>query len=197
MFRFRLEVDGEVLLDRGIARFSEGVGDFRPVWPSIADEFHEQVRDQFKTEGEEGGQRWQELSAEYAGWKEAHFPGKPILQRTGDLEKSLTSAKDPNAVYVAARKTLTLGSKVPYGIYHQSPKPRTVLPRRPMIVLTERFKRHATREMQAYLVEMATQLGFRSGLGTIASSKLGSIFGKGISPRGTSPRRTRDGILVF
>lgn len=197
MFRFRLDIAGEVQMDRAIARFSEGVTDYRPIWPVIADDFYAQEKDQFRTEGAEGGERWEELSPEYAAWKEASYPGKPILQRTGDLVGSLTSASDPNAVKVEERKTLTLGSKVPYAIYHQSPKPRTVLPRRPEIMLTEEFKRGVTRHMQTYLLQVATQSGFRRGLTPLESSGLAKYFGKGIPPRGASPRRGSDGTRLF
>lgn len=176
MFRFRMEVAGEAVLDRGIARFSDGVGDYRPIWPVIADEWYAQVKDQFKSEGAEGGEKWPELTAEYAGWKEVHFPGKPILQRTGDLESSLTSGKDPNAVKVEGRKSLTLGSKVAYGIYHQSPGPRKRLPRRPPIMLPESFKRTTMHHIQTYLVQIASQMGLRTGRGPLETAKLASVF---------------------
>lgn len=197
MFRFRLEIAGEVQMDRGIARFADGVTDYRPIWPVIEDDFYAQEKAQFRSEGAEGGEKWPELSAEYAGWKEAHYPGKPILQRTGDLVASLTSGTDPNAVKKEERKTLTLGTKIPYAIYHQSPKPRKVLPRRPEILLTEAFKRGVTRHLQVYLVQIASQAGFRTGLGPLQSSKLASIFGQGVAPRGASPRRGSDGTRLF
>jgi phage gpG-like protein len=176
-----LEIAGEVQMDRGIARFSDGVTDYRPIWPSIEDDFYAQVKDQFKTEGAAGGEKWQELSPEYAGWKAVNFPGKPILQRSGDLMKSLTSGSDPNAIKREERKTLTLGSSVPYAIYHQSPAPRKVLPRRPEIMLTEPFKRGVMRIMQTYLVQMATASGFRHGLTPLETS---SIMGRMMRGKG-------------
>jgi phage gpG-like protein len=198
MFRFRLEIAGEVQMDRGIARFSDGITDYRPIWPVIEDDFYAQEKAQFKSEGAEGGERWQELTPEYAGWKAVRFPGRPILQRTGDLVKSLTSGNDPNAVRVRERKTLTLGSKIPYAIYHQSPKPRKRLPRRPEIMLTEAFKRGVMHHMHDYLVQMATQMGFRRGLGILETSGLAKYFGKGMVPdKGTSPRKGSDGTMLF
>jgi phage gpG-like protein len=185
-------------MDRAIARFADGVSDFRPIWPVISDDFYALEKDQFKSEGAEGGEQWQELSEAYAGWKEVHYPGKPILQRSGDLYNSLTSANDPNAVMIAERRALTLGSKVPYAIYHQSPAPRKRLPRRPEIMITDKFRSDAMRNVQAMLVQMATNYGFRTGgLQPTAAAKLGSIFGKGIAPRGTSPRRGGDGGFIF
>jgi len=197
MFRFRLDIAGEVQMDRGIARFADGVSDYRPIWPVIEDDFYAQEKAQFESEGGEGGAKWPELSAEYAGWKQAHYPGRPILQRTGNLMQSLTSPNDPNTVRIEGRRTLTLGTKIPYAIYHQSIAPRKRLPRRPEILLTEKFKRSVTHHLQTYLVQIASQSGFRTGLGPLESSKLATFFGKGVAPRGASPRRGSDGTRLF
>lgn len=164
MFRFRFEIAGEVLMDRGIARFSDGLADYRPVWPVIEDDFYSAEATQFKSEGAWGGagEAWQELSAEYQGWKEQHYPGQPILQRTGALYASLTG-EGAGAVKIEERKKLTLGSSVPYGIYHQSTDPRTRLPRRPPVQFPEAFKRKVMAHIQQYLVQWATANGLRDG----------------------------------
>jgi len=158
-------------MDRGIARFADGISDYRPIWPVIEDDFYAQEKDQFKSEGAEGGAGWKELSPAYAEWKEAHFPGKPILQRKGDLYNSLTSGSDPNAVKIEARKTLTLGSRVSYAIYHQ--RGTSKMPARPEIQLPEAFKRMAMHHMQTYLVQMASRMGFRSGMGPLEAARRG------------------------
>lgn len=189
MFRFKLDIAGEVQLDRGIARFSDGVTDYRGIWPIIEDDFYAQEKDQFRSEGTEGGEQWQALSPEYAGWKEAHFPGQPILQRSGNLERSLTTGSDPNSVKIEERKTLTLGTRVPYAIYHQSIAPRTKLPRRPEIMLTEAFKRGVMHHMQTYLVQIASSMGLRHGLTPLESSKLASVAGGSFSPGASIPRQ--------
>jgi len=176
-------------MDRGIQRFSEAVTDYRPIWPVIADDFYAEEAAQFKTEGAEGGDKWAPLSEEYAGWKEAHYPGQPILQRTGDLVASLTKQSDPNAVYRPERKTLTLGSKVTYGIYHQSIQPRKALPRRPEIMLTEAFKRGVMAHIHGYLVQVGTQSGFRRGLTPLQVSTLQRLQRYGKAPHGFAPRR--------
>jgi phage gpG-like protein len=186
-----MQVAGEVQLDRGIARFSDGVSDYRPIWPVIEDEFYAEEKAQFKSEGAEGGEKWQALSPEYQGWKDRHYPGQPILQRTGDLEASLTSGNDPNAVKVEGRKALTMGSRVPYAIYHQSLDPRTVLPRRPEINVSEPFRRSVTKLMQSYLVDVATSAGLRKGLTTLDVARLTAHTGGGMPPRRTNESRVR------
>lgn len=192
MFRFQMNIAGEVQLDRGIARFADGVSDLRPIWPVIADEFYADERDQFATQGAAGGEAWAPLSPEYAGWKEMHYPGQPILQRTGDLMRSLTSASDANAVNVQSRKGLTLGTRVPYAIYHQSIAPRRVLPRRPEIQLSAEFKKTVMRQLQVYLVQVATDAGFRTGLGPLDVSRLVAATGSGIPPRRSLESRVRN-----
>lgn len=172
MIRFRLDIAGEVQMDRGIARFADGVTDYRAIWPVIEDEFYALEARQFATEGEEGGGKWQELSEPYGAWKAMAYPGKAILERTGALKASLTSESGAGGVHVRERKTLTLGTMVPYAIYHQSIAPRKVLPRRPEIQLTEQFKRLAMKNIHQFLVQMAVQCGFRAGLAPLDVSRL-------------------------
>ena len=176
MFRFRLEIAGEVQMDRAIARFADGVSDYRPIWPVIADEFYAMEMDQFKSEGEGGGEKWAPLSPEYAGYKEAHFPGKPILERTGDLKRSLTDGNDVNAVRIEERKTLTLGSRLPYALYHQTGT--ASMPERQEIQFVEVVKRTMMSHIHAYLVQIATQSGFRRGMTPIDVSNLAGYLMK-------------------
>jgi phage gpG-like protein len=152
-------------MDRGIARFADGIADYRPIWPVIEDEFYAQEKLQFQTEGMDGsgGTKWVPLSPEYAGWKEAHFPGKPILQRTGDLYDSLTNPNSTNGVRREERKTLTLGSTLPYALYHQTgSRDGEHPPARPEIQFPEAWKRTVMHHVQTYLVQIATQSGFRA-----------------------------------
>ena len=181
MFRFRLEIAGEVAMDRGIARFADGIADYRPIWPVIEDDYYAQVKDQFKTEGEEGGEKWAALSPEYAGWKQKHFPDKPILQRTGDLMDSLTNPNSPNGVRREERKTLTLGSTLPYALFHQVGTEN--MPARPEIVFPEAFKRMAMHHVQQYLVQIASQCGFRvGGIGPLNGGWAQTAAGRGKGP---------------
>jgi phage gpG-like protein len=163
VFRFKLDIAGEVQMDRGISRFADGLADYAPLWPIIEGDFYSLEERQFATTGAEGGDAWQDLSAAYEAWKTVHYPGKPILERSGALVRSLTDPNDPQTVRIEERKTLTLGTRVPYAIYHQSIAPRKRLPRRPEIMLTEAFKRTVMHHVQVYLVEMASKLGFRTG----------------------------------
>ena len=92
MFRFRLEIAGEVQMDRGIARFADGISDYRPVWSVIEYDFYAMAkRASSRRKARPAGKSGLLLSEKYAGWKEAHFPGKPILERSGGFQ-SLTDS---------------------------------------------------------------------------------------------------------
>jgi len=176
MLRFTIDISGDVQLDRAITRFSEGVSDYRPIWPLIYGEFQAEVKGQFETEGAQGGAAWAPLSGAYSAWKVRTYPGKPILERTGDLKRSLTERDAPGAVFRPEPRQLTMGSDVPYAVYHQ--KGTGKMPARPEIELTEKWKREVMRNLQDYLVMRATQLGFRTGMDPDAVSRISSAMAK-------------------
>jgi len=53
---------------------------------------------------------WQRLTPAYAAWKQVHYPGQPILRRTGLM---LDSA------YLVTRGDMFLVKTMPYGAYNQ------------------------------------------------------------------------------
>lgn len=167
MLRFTIDVAGERQMDRGIARFADGVSDYRQIWPIIYDDFLAEVKAQFESEGSHGGAQWAPLTDNpegkgYASWKAAHYPGKPILVREGDLKRSLTEKGAPGAVFHSTPRALVMGTDVPYAIFHQTGTRKMAA--RPEVRLTEKFKREAMRVIQEFLVQRATELGFRSGM---------------------------------
>jgi len=177
MFRFRMSAAGGEEMDFGLARFTDGISDWRPIWPVFADTFYAYLRGQFRSVGSEGlGKPWTALSANYAAWKAKHFPGKTILERTGALVASLTSRTAPGAVYQAQAKSLSLGTSIPYGLYHQTGTSR--MPQRKEIVFTKSETVELAKLAQMYLVEIATKVGFRQGLTPLEQSKLSAVRAK-------------------
>jgi hypothetical protein len=59
----------------------------------------------------------------------------PMLKRHGGLEASLISKSGAGSVFFAGRQTMIMGTNVEHAKYHQSDRPRKVLPQRKMIFI--------------------------------------------------------------
>lgn len=138
---------GDVQLDRTLARFSDNVGDARPVWEKLAAAFARAERRQFKSQGAYASGGWSPLSPKYAEWKARHYPGQPILVRTGELRASLTER--PFGVEVIEPQQMAVGSDVDYGAFHQR---GDGLPRRRPVEFTEAMRREWVSKLQRFIV---------------------------------------------
>lgn len=146
--RFTFSVLGETQIDRTLARFADNIGDASPVWEKLADRFARLERRQFATEGGAYSGGWPALSPKYAAWKERHYPGKPILERSGDLKDSLT--RRPFGIEVIEAGHMVLGSDVAYGKYHQAGTDR--MPQRRPVELSESERRTWVNLIQRFIV---------------------------------------------
>lgn len=146
--RFTFTVEGETQIDRTLARFSEAASDARPLWDALADRFAAMERRQFDTEGAYGSGGWPALSPDYAAWKAAHYPGKPILERSGALRESLT--RRPFGVEVIDARAIAVGSGIDYGRFHQAGADN--LPQRRPVEFPESERRTWVRLIQRFIV---------------------------------------------
>lgn len=146
--RFTFTIEGETQIDRTLARFADNVGDARTLWDKLATRFASVERRQFASEGGYGSGGWPALSPKYAAWKARHYPGKPILEREGNLRASLTER--PFGVEVIEAGFMVLGSGIDYGRYHQAGGGR--LPQRRPVELPESERRTWIRLIQRYVV---------------------------------------------
>ncbi len=154
LVKIRCEVANEVQLSRA---FETGIAEFldlRKPFSMMADEFFESMANVFSAEGAfEERSRWQELSPAYAKWKARHFPGRKILERTGRMKRSLTTKGGPDNVLEITPKSLSVGTRVPYAMYHQKGTSR--MPMRKIIELTNAQKRRWVRIMHTYMYGVA------------------------------------------
>lgn len=60
----------------------------------------------------------------------------PILKRTGELARSLTSPNASGAENFVGRQTLIMGTSVEHAKFHQSDRPRNKIPQRKMIFIS-------------------------------------------------------------
>lgn len=152
--RFIATLEGVEVLDRAFNRIDHIISDFRSIWPNVAKEFYAIEADQFGSEGAKGASgKWAPLSPAYKKWKEAHFPGEPLLQLTHVLIGSLTSPDEPGAIYRLEADEMTLGSKVEYATAHQKT--------RSLISFTSEDKRKIQKSIQSELVRFTRQAGFQ------------------------------------
>jgi phage gpG-like protein len=145
-----VSVEGEDELARAFGLMSGAVNDWRPYWPDIAAVFYISESARFSSGG---FGTWPPLSSGYAAFKAKHYPGQPILVRTGLLRESLTSRTGAGAIYEESALELTLGTNVPYAKYHQTGTSK--MPARPpeglndtdlrvmQTIALDRFKRYA------------------------------------------------------
>lgn len=139
---------GDVQLERTIDRTLDALDDASPAWEVIADSFARAERKQFRTEGGYASGGWPALSPKYAAWKARHYPGQPILVRTGDLRRSLTER--PFGIEVIEPGRMRIGSDVDYGGYHQHGGGS--LPRRRPVELPETLRRGWVKTIQRFIV---------------------------------------------
>ena len=144
-FRLKFTIEGVPELGRILQLKQRQVSNLKkPLFKSgqliLAD-----VEQQFRTEGglSDG---WQPLAlGTVKGRLREGYGGKhPILQRTGALRRSFFSRVSNKMVFISASS--------PYFGFHQSRKPRaTKLPRRPMLLLTQRTKENIQEEFNKFL----------------------------------------------
>ncbi len=72
----------------------------------------------------------------YQDWKFRKYGFEyPLLKATGKLEQSITEVGAPGNITYITEKTLTLGTSVEYGIFHQSDESRSKIPLRKFLFL--------------------------------------------------------------
>lgn len=98
---------------RRLSLWGAKLRDWPVLWEQIGRAFADAEASLFESEGADGGGEntpWAQLDENYAARKAQLYPGKPILQASGELEESLT---DPErAMRLVAPDVLLYGSDV-------------------------------------------------------------------------------------
>jgi phage gpG-like protein len=120
MITFRLQVQNANKVSLAFGSLASAVNDWQQfIWPGIRrDAIRPWLRKQFALEGAQGAHgRWQALSPGYAARKAKLYPGKKILEATGALKDDLLSEMNEGET---SPRMMLYGTKIPYGIYHQT-----------------------------------------------------------------------------
>lgn len=130
MIDFNVNVDGVDVLDRTLVRFTERADDLSEPLDEMGDVVARLQAREFATEGRETRGGWAALSPDYRQRKARTHPGKPILERDGDLKRSLT--RRPFGVDEVSRHVAVFGTDIPYARYHMDGTP--FMPARPPLI---------------------------------------------------------------
>jgi phage gpG-like protein len=146
-----LDVFGTRVVRRRMLRFADAAEDMRPAWDDVAAILEGATRRNFQTRGVSGGSRWRDLNEDYAE-ATGRRPGERILRLSDRLYDSLTNPQHAEHVFESEPDSMRWGSRVPYGKFHQSLRPRRKIPYRPPVRLSENAKRGVTRAIQRRIV---------------------------------------------
>jgi len=138
--------------DKEFARQIDGavkrVGNLRVAFTIIAKDWRKSNKAQFTLKN--GGQ-YPPLSQRYAETKKLKYGNEPILVRTGRLRDSVSGTLNDDSIQVISGDGLIMGTRVPYGIYHQSDKARQKIPLRKFLFIGAEAPRTAPRAITGRL----------------------------------------------
>lgn len=155
--RVSIDVFGEREIARDILRKGGRMTDPAPAFAKISIMLTTRTARHWKSNGARSGKPWKPLAdstvAAKARNKKARFEPEAILRLTGALWRSLTKRRDKNAIRTANSKELHWGSRVDYGKYHHSRKPRkSNLPRRAVVDFLEKDKKDVLKVLQRWII---------------------------------------------
>lgn len=150
---------GDVIVERQLLRFADEQEVPEVALREVGTIMRESIEKQFDTEGGYASGGWKPLTAERVATKARLGLEPGILRATDRLMHSLTRKFDPEHIERPSGSSLQFGSTVTYGIYHQSSEPRTKMPFRPPIAVTEGDKREMVRRIQAAVIGHMTGHG--------------------------------------
>jgi phage gpG-like protein len=153
-YEVKVSVFGEEILKRRMIRFESGLIDASDALREVVKILRDATAENFATRGVSGGSRWRDLSPAYAN-RTGRRVNERILRLSDRLFNSLMGVGEPGAGEHVERigpTSLRWGSRVPYGVYHGSSRPRRVIPYRPPVRLNADRKREIVKVLQAAIV---------------------------------------------
>jgi phage gpG-like protein len=149
---------GETQYERAFIAYEREVADLREPLGGARDILSKHAREQFDTEGRHASGGWKQLNTAYEKWKQAHYPGKPILQRTAELRDQLvdhgTIELGPHRLVWGVHPQAVNpdgGRPAVYGARHQTGDTAHGLPQRKIVNLRDDEKRAIDREFAEFL----------------------------------------------
>lgn len=158
LFQLEVDIEGFTELKRSLIGIDIACNDLSPAWDEIEKDFREEQKGIFNKQGAHGSRsKWIELadSTKYSKRLKIRrgiytLRAMKILQATGRLMDSLVG-ETSDSVLEKSPMQMTIGTRVPYGVYHQSRKPRKKLPRRAFLDFDSNQRKRWMRVLKAVL----------------------------------------------
>lgn len=150
--RVELKVAGDTILARAFETTALEAEDMTVPLDRFADHLLRQIGEQFTTEGVAGGTPWQKLSLAYERWKEEHYPGRPILVRTGAMRARALDKRESVRVTPLTMVYEIGGEEGDRAYWHQTGAGH--LPARPIVALGLDARRQVDRIFAGWLNDL-------------------------------------------
>lgn len=149
----KLELDayGDVQFSRELLRVGQNARDMRPAFDSVEALMRGVSSKQFSSQGKAFSGGWAPLAPSTVARKARAGLDKRILHATLRLRRSFTDKNHKDHVYRATADEMFVGSRVPYGVYHQKGTDR--MPRRRPFELDEATRKRVVRILQSHIVD--------------------------------------------
>lgn len=148
--QIQFAIEGVVELSRRLSGMAVMVEDWSPAFEQAVEDLKQVFSGPvFDTQGGAVDETWSPLSRAYALRKALEYPDKGILEASGKMRNSFMSKFDASSA--------TLWNAATYFKYHQSNQPRTKMPRRVMMKLTENLKQLVVEDFNVYMRDSIMQ----------------------------------------
>ncbi len=147
--KFDVKITGSKELKAGFARAAKDCHDLRPAYLEVYRDFLLTESAIFRKQG--SPQKWVALSPAYAKWKRRHYPGKKMLELTGNYRASLTTETHKYALARIEPQRALFGSTDPVHHLHALGTKRKI-PARPAIQVTAATKKRWTQIIGDYVL---------------------------------------------
>ncbi len=120
-------------------KFKSAIEDAAAKVGNLSFAYKEIARDWFKSNKSifslKGDGLYPPLSETYKERKTKQYGDKPIMVRSGRLKNSLSGKPNKDSILHVGKRTLVMGTKVPYLVYHESDDDRFVIPLRKVLFI--------------------------------------------------------------
>lgn len=142
-------VDNDKRFRNALAEVSKVSTDLRLPFGLISKDFYKSQQSIFKLSGPG---KYPPISEKYGDQKQKLVGFRyPLLVRSGALAASLLGPNNKGSVSQITNLSLTIGTMIKYGIYHQSDAGRSKIPLRKFLFIGPEAPRFATSEQQGRL----------------------------------------------